>query len=58
MNFEVGDYVLVSLPVNKNKLKTTFRGPYRIIEFVTPFVVRVEHLVAELRDQVHVTRVS
>ena len=58
INFHIGDFVLVSFPTRKNKLKCIFRGPYRILTFVSPCIVKVEHLTADLIEEAHVSRVK
>ena len=57
-NFQVGGYVLVAQPerYRASKLSVIFRGPFRVVEVVSEWIYKVEHLITKQMREVHATR--
>ena len=60
INFSVGDYVMVSIPKQKQKSKILFRwqGPAQVIELIGEHLVRVKYVTTDKIEEVHSCRVA
>jgi hypothetical protein len=54
--FAMGEFVLVSCPVSRNKLRNVWMGPYRVVDTINPWVYVVEDIVTAKRRSIHVQR--
>ena len=52
--FSLGEFVLVSCPVSRNKLRNVWMGPYRVVDTINNWVYVVEDLVTAKRRSIHV----
>ena len=57
-NPNVGDYVVVARTKGpRTKMSANWVGPRRIVQILSDFIVRVEHLLTEETEDVHVSRI-
>jgi hypothetical protein len=56
VNFEEGDFVLVSTVNPRDKLEARWKGPYRITGVINDLVFEVEDLLSKSRKEVHASR--
>lgn len=58
-NFTIGDYVLVA-PYHgpRTKVSANWVGPRRVVQCLSDYMCRVEHLLTEGTDDVHVSRMK
>jgi hypothetical protein len=57
MNFSIGDYVLISKTVSKDKLNPKWIGPYQIIDTISEHVFQVKNLLDNSVLEAHSSRI-
>lgn len=55
-HIEVGDFVMVSVAHDVEKLSSRWHGPYRITDIQTEYVYEVENIVTNKKEDVHLSR--
>ena len=56
IDFDIGDYVLVYVTRQRNKLRVKWTGPFRVVDTINPAVYICENLVTGSRSPVHTSR--
>jgi hypothetical protein len=59
VNFDVGDYVLVStgLRTPAGKLSPTWSGPFVVVKVISDWIFKVRHLLTTMEQDVHSRRI-
>ena len=59
IQFEIGDWVLVSRPTRKqHKLQLQWIGPFQVVDIMSPYVYRVRSITNDQEQDVHAARLQ
>jgi hypothetical protein len=58
VDFDIGDFVLLAVPIRDGKLIAVWRGPYRVIRALSSHIYEVEHMLSKVRMESHIARLK